>query len=199
MSRALRTLPLLACVLIAACSQTPLRPTGALLDAQQVREAKLSALNDWTLEGRLAVTAGGDGGSGSLVWERNGATFDFLLRAPVTGRSFRLHGNAEGVTLRGLDQGPVHAADARILLARQFGWLVPIAQLDYWVRGMRAPDSSAELSFGSNGLPLTLVQDGWTVEYRDWYADVSPPVPRKVFAQRADNEVRLVIQRWTLR
>jgi hypothetical protein len=64
---------------------------------------------------------------------------------------------------------------------------------------VRAAGSAARLSFGANGLPSLLQQDGWSVEYRDWYADRSPPLPRKVFAERAPYRVRVSIESWTLR
>jgi outer membrane lipoprotein LolB len=52
------------------------------------------------------------------------------------------------------------------------------------------------MTFGANGLPATLDQDGWHVDYREWYAERSPPLPRKVYASRDPYSVRLSIQQW---
>uniref|UniRef100_A0A0S6YXW2 Outer-membrane lipoprotein LolB n=1 Tax=Mizugakiibacter sediminis TaxID=1475481 RepID=A0A0S6YXW2_9GAMM len=74
---------------------------------------------------------------------------------------------------------------------------MPLAELAAWVRGLRA-QGPAELAFGADGLPSTLEQDGWRVEYRDWYTDRQPPLPQKVFAERAPYRVRVAIERWQL-
>lgn len=170
-----------------------------MLEAQAAREAALSGHDHWTLSGRLAVSNGSDGGSGSLTWRQDGQRYDFTMRAPVTGRSFRLSGGPDGAVLEGLDQGPMRDADAEALMARALGWQVPLRDLRAWVLGLRADGGPAQLDFGADGLPSLLQQDGWKVEYRDWYADRTPALPRKVFAERPPYRVRLSIESWDLR
>jgi outer membrane lipoprotein LolB len=114
----------------------------------------------------------------------------------VTGRSFDLHGGPDGAVLQGLDGGPVRGPDAQDLLARVFGWPVPLPRLRWWIMGLRAPGMPARLRFGDNGLPSLLEQDGWTVEYRDWFTDADPALPRKVFASMGKDRVRVVIEHW---
>ncbi|HET6631299.1 MAG TPA: lipoprotein insertase outer membrane protein LolB [Rhodanobacteraceae bacterium] len=184
-------------LLAAACAPVHVRPTQALLAAQAAREDAFPGHGRWTIEGRLGVSDGHDGGSGTLTWLQDGASYDFIVRAPVTGRSFRLHGDAGAAVLEGLDQGPLRGSDPRTLLARALGWRVPLDQLRFWVRGLRAPGSEAELEFGANGLPATLLQDGWNIEYKDWYG-TQPPLPRKVFASSGPFRVRLAIRTWKL-
>lgn len=185
-------------LVLAACAPAIVRPDAALLAAQSARETQLAGHETWTIRARLGVSDGHHGGSGSLVWVRRGSHFDFELQAPVTGRSFRLHGGPGQVQLDGLNQGSLYGSDARGLLQQAVGWQVPMPQLDYWVRGMRAPGSPAQLLFGTDGLPQRLGQDGWTVEYRDWYPDTNPAMPRRVFASRGDDRVRMVISSWAL-
>lgn len=185
-------------LLVVACAPKTVRPDQALLAAQSAREKQLQGHDNWTIRARLGVSDGEHGGSGSLVWIRRNNTFDFELRAPVTGRSFRMHGGPDRVRLDGLKQGSLHGTDARALLQQALGWQVPMAQLDYWVRGMRAPGSTAQLLFGADGLPERLSQDGWTVEYRDWYPETEPALPRRVFANRGNDRVRMVINSWAL-
>ncbi len=185
--------------LLVGCTAAPVRPDSALLAAQGVREKQLQGHDHWTIHARLGVSDGRHGGSGSLLWVRRGSAFDFELQAPVTGRSFRLHGEPGQARLDGLDQGPLSGGDARSLLRQALGWQVPMTQLDFWVRGMRAPGSRASMLFDKDGLPAQLTQDGWTVTYRDWYPETTPPLPRRVFARRGDDRVRMVINSWTLR
>jgi outer membrane lipoprotein LolB len=194
-------LPLGLLVLLAAFAPVRIKGTSGTLAAQAARESKLAGHDHWTLRGRLGVSDGHHGGSGTLVWVQNGDRFQFTLRAPVTGRSFRVVGGPEGATLEGLDQGTVRGTDAQTLLARVLGWQVPVKPLRDWVRGLRAGGarSDAVLRFGANGLPSLLRQDGWTVQYRDWFTDIDPALPRRIYAARGDYHVRLSVTSWTLR
>ncbi|MGN6313286.1 MAG: lipoprotein insertase outer membrane protein LolB [Rhodanobacteraceae bacterium] len=183
---------------LAACAPVRTRGTAAQIAAQAVREQRFGAQTQWGLQAHFAVSDGRDGGSGTLVWQQNGDEYSLNLRAPITGKTARLEGGPEGVVLTGLREGPIRGEDAQSLLANQLGWHIPVAQLTWWARGLRAPDSPAELSYGENGLPALLEQDGWKVEYRDWYADRDPPLPRKVYASKPPYSVRVLIEQWQM-
>ncbi|GEM_PF-102997 len=189
---------LAAGLLLGACAPLPVRTAGTpeQLAAQAARERVLEARQDWNLHARFAASDGRNGGSGSLDWNQTGDRYVFVLRAPITGKTVRLEGGPDGAVLSGLDKTPLQGRDAESVLSEQFGWHVPVAQLAYWVRGLRAPGAPARLTFGADGLPATLDQDGWRIEYRDWYADRTPPMPRKVFASRDPYSVRVLIEQW---
>ena len=185
-------------LVLAACAPVRTRGTAAQLAAQAARETVLGAQTRWGLQAHFAVSDGHDGGSGTLTWHQDGDAYSLSLRAPITGKTARLDGGPAGVVLTGLRGGPIRGDDAQTLLADRFGWHIPVAQLIWWVRGLRAPDSPAGLSYGENGLPALLEQDGWKVEYRDWYTDRDPPLPRKVYASKPPYSVRLVIESWQM-
>lgn len=185
-------------LLLAACAPVAVRQPGTAgqLAAQAAREQVLGTQTKWNLEGRFAASDGQHGGSGGLEWQQDGTHYTFTLRAPITGKTAQLQGGPDGAVLTGLGDQPIAGRDAGDVLRAEFGWDVPVADLAWWVRGLRAPGQSAILTFGANGLPATLDQDGWHVDYRDWYADRSPPLPRKVYASRAPYTVRVLIEQW---
>lgn len=189
----------LAGILLAGCAPVPVRRPGtaAQLAAQAARERELAAQQVWGLHARFAASDGRHGGSGSLEWSENGQKYRFTLRAPITGKSVQLEGGPEGAVLTGAGREPLAGSSAGEVLGAEFGWSVPVADLAWWVRGLRAPGIPAILTFGANGLPATLDQDGWHVDYRDWYVERNPPLPRKVYASRDPYSVRLSIQEWT--
>lgn len=196
--RAAGWLGVAACVALAACAPVQVREPGTpqQLAAQTAREHALGAEVDWGLDGRFAAGDGRHGGSGSLTWRQRGEHYTFVLRAPITGKSVELAGGPDGAVLTGLGKQPLAGRDAGSVLREEFGWDVPVADLAWWVRGLRAPGQPAMLTFGANGLPSTLDQDGWRVDYRDWYADRNPPLPRKVYASRPPYTVRVLIEQW---
>ena len=185
----------LAMSLLSACAAQRLRPDAARLGSQQQRESVLAARPSWSLEGRLAVSGPTDAGSGSLAWDVRGDAFRFEVRAPVTGKTWTLSGDAGRARIDGLAANAVHGEDASALVERTLGWKLPVAQFGAWVRGARAPGSKAEIEFRADGLPSVIVQDGWRVEYVD-FIDLDPPMPRRVFASHGDYKVRLAVQRW---
>lgn len=185
-------------LLLAACAPVPVRHPGtaAQLAAQAARERTLEAQGEWGLHARFAASDGHHGGSGSLEWSQDGERYRFTLQAPITGKTVELEGGPDGAVLTGAGKEPLAGRSAGEVLNAEFGWNVPVADLAWWVRGLRAPGAPAILTFGANGLPATLDQDGWHIDYRDWYAERNPPLPRKVYASRDPYSVRLSIRQW---
>jgi outer membrane lipoprotein LolB len=196
----LRLLVLALPLLLAACvPREAVRVQGdaALLGAQLAREKALAGADRWVLQGRLGVSNGRDGGSGSFSWTQDGENYEFVLRGPaISGMNFRLSGNPDGALLEGLDTGPVRGPDAEALMHKALGWEVPLRDLRAWVLGLRADSGPAELSFGEDRLPSLLQQDGWAVDYRQWDDTRQPPLPSKVFATKSPYKVKLSIESW---
>lgn len=192
---ALRGLPLLTAVLV-ACAPVRVRETPAAAAAQDAREAELAPRAHWTITARIAVSNGQDGGSGELVWQQADEQYTFTVHAPVTGRTWKLTGDARRATLEGVDPAPDVGSDAQRLLHDRLGWDVPLAELRAWVRGLRAPAQPASVQYDERGLPALIEQAGWKVEYRDWFGERTPPLPRKVFASHGNARVRVAIESW---
>ena len=195
MPRLAATALVISVLVLTACAPQRLRPDTAGLYAQDRREALLAPMSEWELVGRLGVSDGRDSGSGSLTWSQQGETYRFELHAPVTGKTWLLTGDASHAELQGLRETTVKGDDAASLLIRELGWRVPVAELAWWARGMRAP-GKAELSLRPDGLPARIVQAGWQVDFRDYDETQQPPLPRKLFAESGNYKVRLAIQRW---
>ncbi|HEX7915192.1 outer membrane lipoprotein LolB [Rudaea sp.] len=199
---AMRTLRLLLSValvsMLAACAPMRVKQNAATpeaLAAQDAREAALAGKSRWTLEARIAVS-GANGGSGDLTWRQDGDAYSFSVRG-ANGRTLRLSGDADHAVLEGVDAQAEVGRDPQTLLRERLGAEVPFAALRRWALGLRVAGDPAQMQFGEKELPAQLVQGGWTVEYLDWFDDLSPPLPKKVFATRGKDKVRLVIQSWS--
>jgi len=181
--------------LLVACAPLPTRTDRqALLERQAAREATLAKLSEWSFIGRIAVSQGGNGGSGRIEWRQHGGDFDIRLSAPITRQTWRLSQTNGRVRLEGLPGGTREGDNAEALLSEATGWRIPVAVMSDWVRGARA-GAGGDLEFGPDGLPATLRQAGWAVTYREWNQD-DPVLPTKVFAQAGDARVRLAIEQW---
>lgn len=191
---------LVVLALLAGCAPAVrMKGDAAMYRAQQQRERALAGADHWTLNGRLGVSDGHNGGSGSLQWHQDGDHYDFQLRAPITGKSFRLTGGPGGALLEGLEGGPLRGPDAESLMRKALGWEMPLSDLRAWVLGLRADSGPAELRFGDDQLPSLLLQDGWTVDYRRWDQSRQPALPVQIFATKPPYKVRLFIESWQLK
>jgi outer membrane lipoprotein LolB len=183
---------------LAACAPVRVKESAETNTAQTAREAKLAPITRWTLTAHIGVSDGKDGGSGELVWKQNGDAFDFTVHAPVTGKTWKLSGDSSHATLEGVDPQPDTGRSPDRLLKDRLGWDVPLAQLSDWVRGLRAKGSAPNTTYDAQNLPAVIVQDGWKVEYRDWFTDRNPSLPKKVFATRGNSRVRVSIEEWSI-
>lgn len=169
--------------------------------AEQVRQAALRAQPAWSFQGRVAISKGRSGGSGRIDWQQRNETYQVSLSAPVTRQSWQLSGGGgQQARLDGVEGGPRGGDDARELLLQATGWEIPVDQLPDWVRGLPAqmvgvPDHQG---FDAEGRPRVLRQQGWQVDYLDWYPaqDGRPSLPRRIEAVNGDAKVRLIVDEW---
>lgn len=155
----------------------------------------------WAMTGRVALSNGKDGGSGRITWTQVAGKARIELSAPVTRQGWALEVDAQGATLQGVPDGPVHGADAAALLRERTGWDIPVAGLGCWVRGAWASEAAfgqASVGYGEDGRVQRIEQAGWTVDYADWKPDAASGVdlPARITALRNTDRVRLVVDRW---
>ena len=86
------------------------------------------------------------------------------------------------------------------MILQQLGYELPVSYLEYWIKGLPAPSSNAELNFNDLNQLTGLTQDGWTVSYSDLrlYDDIALPRRVEVTRPRDDVRLRFVGLTWTL-
>lgn len=170
--------------------------------AEQARQAALRAQAHWAFQGRVAINKGRNGGNGRIDWQQQGDGYQISLAAPVTRQSWQLSGgDGQLARLEGLDGGPRTGEDAGQVLAQATGWEIPVEQLPDWVRGLPAQGAMApeHLGFDAEGRPRVLRQQGWQVDFLDWYPAENgrPSLPRRIEAVNGDAKVRLIVDEWS--
>lgn len=190
---------MVALLALAACAPVPTRPPVADPEAAWSRHrAAVGQVNDWHLNGNLAVAAHGDGGQARVDWRQRNGAFDIRLSGPLGSGAVRLSGDDGGATLA-LDNGERHRnSDASWLLYQQTGWWIPVEALRWWALGLPAPDAPAQLALDDQGRLARLVQNGWTIRFDRYVAERGIDVPGRLVASAEDAEVRLVVRRWEL-
>lgn len=204
-------LALLVLGTLAACGSVPKRQqapvaaevaevSDAAQAAERARQAALRAVPQWSFQGRAAISKGRNGGNGRIDWLQDGTGYQVSLSAPVTRQSWQLSGGeGQQARLDGLDGGPRTGDDAGQVLLQATGWEIPVAQLAEWVRGLPTAAGAPEhLGFDAEGRPRVLRQQGWQIDYLDWYPaqEGQPSLPRRIEAVNGDAKVRLIVDSW---
>jgi outer membrane lipoprotein LolB len=195
----MRWLFLSALLLLCACVHQPRRmlsPTEAMA-ALAAHEHIIQSQSSFHLRGKIAIRSGADGGNGRFDWQQNAAQMDFTLSAPLSNQTWKLSGQAGAFALVDSRKGVQRDGDAYALVERVSGWRIPIAQLQFWVRGARSPQLPAQtqsvpasVSFAANGKLGSIRQDGWLIEYQEFDRNGRPS---KLKASNGDAWVKVKI------
>jgi outer membrane lipoprotein LolB len=191
-------------MLLAACAAvTPIDGEQRIrAPLYEQRLARLSGVDSWALEGRLAVSDEADGGSGQLSWRQDDGSSRMDFHGALGRGAWRLLADENGAELEFAD-GTLHRARSiDSLVRRHVGWTVPVEALAWWVRGLAAPGRVQRRLLDEEGRLSELRQDGWDIEFGR-YGSVSGPggdlaMPLRMTARQADRTVKLAIRRWEL-
>lgn len=161
----------------------------------------ISELQRWQARGRLAVSAEGQGGSGSFEWLQRRDASDIQIRGPVGIGGVRLQLQGPGaqpdLVLETSDGHKVESDAAWAELQARLGAAVPAGHLRYWLLGVAAPGDHQWLEPTSPGV-VSLAQDGWRIDYQRFTDEPGLRVPLRMNASSGDARVRIIIDRWRL-
>ena len=192
----------LACfsVALSACTSIQRAPEAAadLETAYDERVGVIAAWVQWGFRGRLSMNDGADGGSGQLHWRTAGEHSQLDFRGALGKGAWRLTLAPGSAQLTRSDGSQLTDPSVEALLSSEWGWEVPVEELVYWVRGLRAPGPAEVIDFDSAGKITRLSQSGWEIEF-ERYRDVSGlQLPGKIEAVRGQLKIKLVPASWTV-
>ena len=184
-------------IFIQACSS--IAPPAVENSVWSQHRQQLDDLVEWQLRGRVNVRYDNESHTPRIQWQQQDRSYNIRLWGTFNAGNTRIEGRPGRVTLE-QDGNVLSARTPEDLILQQLGYELPVSYLEYWIKGLPAPDSSADLTFNDLNQLTALIQDGWTVSYSDprMYGDVA--LPRTVVVTRPRNDVRLrfVGLTWTL-
>jgi outer membrane lipoprotein LolB len=173
-------------------------PTTETNPAWQSRRDALLALPSWQAQGRIAVNAGKDGGSGAFTWQQAGDALDFRFHGPAGAGAFRIDGDGERLHLRTAGGEERDLTDPERDLRERYGWSVPLNSMRYWMLGVPDPAEEAATTLDDANELVLLQQRGWTVEYGAYGGTERTALPRKLTMEGDGVRVRVIVERWDL-
>ena len=193
-------LPLLLLSVLPACSTIPPADEDEYERARlyELKFDHLAGLDDWNMNGRLAVRNEEDGGSGSFNWKHTSGDSRMDFHGALGRGAWRMTAWADGAELE-LADGTIHRAHSvNELVRQQLGWEIPVDSLSWWIRGMAAPGEFQERQIDEAGNLRELRQDGWLVEFGKYRIFQGISLPVRLSATQAEWKVKLAVRDWDL-
>lgn len=184
-----RSAALLVLAALGGCAAAPVATTGFV-------PADPSAYAAWTASGRLAIAANGQGGSGSFTWEQHSDSTTLSLRGPLGTGALRVTAQGDDLSVTD-DQGrSLDAGQTRELLRERLGADLPWSDLRYWMLGVPAPQSPANVT-DSAKVPLRVIEQAdWRVGYDAFRPTEGVSLPTRFTATREGVRIRVMVDEW---
>jgi len=173
------------------------------VDAAQLwatQQQRLRELADWRLRGKVAYRLPDAAGSASLDWRQEQGSSELRLSGPLGAGAVRI--STEGPLLKlsrdGIDR--LYPADAAPWLGGDRLLPIPVEALQFWLRGLPAPDTPVHTLRSGEGHILELVQEGWHLSYGDFqrYDDLLLPGRINIAVPGAQLSLRVLLRDWEL-
>jgi len=142
------------------------------------------------------------GGQAAIDWVRDESAESLALSGPIGSGSVRFSRDSSGARLRDSAKRELSAPSIEELLYAYSGWRLPVAFLDWWVRGLPVPGHDVRRELDNDGRIEILIQGPWHVHYEQYRSTNGFNLPHRVTLTREAIgnepaiEARLVIDRW---
>ncbi|THB70022.1 MAG: outer membrane lipoprotein LolB [Gammaproteobacteria bacterium] len=202
----MRIQPLLILVIISTifsgCTTVPQpkRKPEEVLSLYLHRKAAVDIIKKWNINSRAGFSTANDSGSVSMLWKQKDAAYHISLIAPLGQGRLDLYGEDTNVVLKTSDGKTLYGESAQELIKRATGFTVPVANLEYWIKGLPGTSKVESLSYNNDGTIASMQQSGWDIKYLDYqtFDQISKQtmLPRKLQAINGNLKIKIVIKEW---
>lgn len=188
---------LLLAVWLAGCAiQPPVETHGT---ADLALQTRLKVLEQWQIDGKLAVRTPDVSETARILWKQDGSRFDIRLAGPAGLKATRLHGVPGDVNF---EQGErqLNAESVEALSDQLTGYTLPASELTWWLRGLPAPVSPGSqiktISYTAEGWLAQLAQGEWAIRFSGYQSVGTVVLPGRIEAERGSTKIILIIKKW---
>jgi outer membrane lipoprotein LolB len=188
----------MALLLLGGCrTAPPVTVPGPGADAPWPEQrAALERLDHYTLSGRIAVAASGQGFSGSLRYQQQPHRSDLALDGPMGLGGLRVAVEGEQVNISTSRGETLDGAAARAEIESRLGFPLPLVELRWWLLGVPAPgDANVDQDAGSGEIH-GFEQHGWRVRVDARAPALGFALPQRLTATREGARMKLLVENW---
>jgi outer membrane lipoprotein LolB len=165
----------------------------------ETKKLILNKLNFWKLAGRMSVRFKNDAWSASLYWRQELDSYNVGIVAPLSQGSIEINGDANTVNLKTSDDQVYSNDDVDLLMQQNLGWSIPVSAMQYWIKGLPAPDLKIDkIILDDMGKLDELTQSNWHITYQTYTRAEEYDLPSRLQITRENLIIRLNINSWTI-
>jgi outer membrane lipoprotein LolB len=159
------------------------------------QRAALEILDRYSLNGRVAVAAQGQGFSASLRYHQQPQGSNLALDGPLGIGGLRVDFAGDEIAIATSRGEKLDGQAARDELERRLGFQLPLTELRWWLLGIPAPGEFT-LNQGASGEIRDFTQQGWRVSINSRSAGLGFALPQRLTAEREGARLKLLVENW---
>ncbi|NQY42836.1 MAG: outer membrane lipoprotein LolB, partial [Legionellales bacterium] len=149
-----------------------------------------SSITHWEINGKISGYNKKENWRSSIVWQQSGNDFTVILIPSLTTKKIVLKQTKSLATFEMNQEISTEKFLDRILY-KKVGWYIPFDSMQYWLKGLPDPKIPYEKISTTTGYKL--IQNGWEINYKDFTTTSNYTLPRKIFVNNKDYNLRLII------
>lgn len=174
---------------LAGCTTTSTAPLSPYSKAVR---SQLYDLQQWSLDGRLALNAGKESWSANLLWQHDPKLEHLKLSGPLGQGAADIKLEPGRVVIDRGGKDVQTSNNPEQFINQQLGLSVPIHSLSYWVVGV--PEPSTVVFETDNGFK----QGDWIVTYKEMQLVGKRQLPKKMVVMNDQVRVKIMIDQWNI-
>jgi outer membrane lipoprotein LolB len=160
------------------------------------QRAALEKLERYSLAGKVAVAANGQGFSASMRYAQQSQRADLALDGPLGIGGLRVALRGEELEVTNSRGEALDGEAARAELERRLGFELPLDELRWWLLGLPAPGPSMPDAAPGTGELRGFTQNGWRVSINTRAPALGFSLPQRLTAERDGARLKLFVERW---
>jgi outer membrane lipoprotein LolB len=152
----------------------------------------LYALQQWSLDGRLAMSAKQVSWSANMLWQHQADNEQIKLSGPLGQGATHIRLTKSQVVIDRGGKDVQASANPEQFIEQQLGMAVPIHSLRYWVVGLPEPG----IAFFETAAGFK--QGQWLVAYKEMQWVGKQAMPRKITVMNGQVRLKVMIDQWNL-
>jgi outer membrane lipoprotein LolB len=190
---------ILSCPFFSACTTTK-QPSQTVEVSENASAEKKNItapeVNSWQISGKIAIQNARNSGSASVDWTKRNNNYDIAIVGPIGTGTVKLSGHPGFVSMQTSDGKHYTAKSAEDLLAKQWGYNLPVSNMNYWIRGLPVPNVPSKTKYDGQNRLTNLVQSGWRIQYPSYAKSGKLDLPNKIFIYSSGLTVKIVVYHW---
>lgn len=169
---------------------------------QSISQGRRLLSNYWTLDSKIGIKTPSESGSAQLSWEQMGSEYVIMINGPLGKNIGKLERKGNEVTMTAADGSQETASSEEQLVLNTLGEPLPVEQLQFWIKGIKAPFYPIEPVSAANGT-TEFIQKNWRVKMQEFHIIDGYKLPSRLeFSFPADAEeqlkLKVIVKEWTL-